>query len=215
MIVDVNDVLETQKLRFSYRNGKEFRFPDLVIPQGEHLLVLGASGVGKTTLLHLLAGLLPVASGTVSIDGTNINTISRKELDDFRGRNIGIIFQKSYFVKSLTVLENLQIRQRISTSKEDSDRILKLCERLGIADLLRKKVSLLSEGQRQRLSIALALVHRPKVLFADEPTSNLDDTNCEVVVRLLQEEARLANANLVIITHDQRVKEMFTNHLIL
>ena len=208
-------MIKTNKLQFSYTEGSNFSFPDISLPKGEHLLILGSSGVGKTTLLHLLSGLLPVNSGSISIGDTQLQSLSRKKLDAFRGRQMGIIFQNDYFINALSVGENLALRLYFPDKKKDTTRIKDLASRLGILELLPKKVTALSEGQRQRLSIALALINKPKVIFADEPTASLDDENCEKVIALLKEEASNSNANLLIITHDQRVKTMFKNHLYL
>jgi len=206
-------MIKTSKLQFSYTTGTEFHFPDISLAEGEHLLILGASGVGKTTLLHLLSGLLPVSSGNITIEATELPSLSRKQLDAFRGRQMGIIFQNDYFISSLSVSENLALRLYFPDKKKDNKRIRELAARLGILDQLDKKVTALSEGQRQRLSIALALINKPKVIFADEPTASLDDENCEKVIALLKEEASISKASLLIITHDQRVKTMFKNHL--
>ena len=208
-------MIKTSKLQFSYSSENSFSFPDISLPQGEHLLILGSSGVGKTTLLHLLAGLLPSSSGNITIGSTELQKLSRKKLDAFRGREMGIIFQNDYFINALSVSENLKLRLYFPDKKKDTTRVKELAERLGISNLLHKKVTALSEGQRQRLSIALALVNKPNIIFADEPTASLDDENCEKVVTLLKEEASNSNANLLIITHDQRVKTMFKNHLYL
>ena len=208
-------MIKTSKLQFSYSSENSFSFPDISLPKGEHLLILGSSGVGKTTLLHLLAGLLPASSGSITVGNTELQNLSRKKLDAFRGREMGIIFQNDYFINALSVGENLELRLYFPDKKKDSARVKELAERLGISSLLHKKVTALSEGQRQRLSIALALVNKPNIIFADEPTASLDDENCEKVVTLLKEEASNSNANLLIITHDQRVKTMFKNHLYL
>lgn len=206
-------MIETQNVIFSYDNETSFNFPDISLEEGEDLLVLGASGVGKTTFLHLLSGLLPAEEGSIFIGVTDLQKLSRKELDAFRGREMGIVFQTAYFVSSLTVGENLAMRLYFPDKKKDKKRIQEIAARLGIADQLNKKVSQLSEGQKQRVSIALALVNRPKIIFADEPTASLDDENCAKVITLLKEEAHKSKANLIIITHDQRVKTMFKNHL--
>lgn len=206
-------MLATKNLKFSYSNETKFRFPDISLAEGEDLLVLGASGVGKTTLLHLLSGLLPTEKGSISIGTTDLQKLTRKELDAFRGREMGIVFQTAYFVSSLTVAENLAMRLYFPDKQKNKGRIQEIATRLGIADQLNKKVSQLSEGQKQRVSIALALVNKPKIIFADEPTASLDDENCAKVIALLKEEAQKSKANLIIITHDQRVKTMFKNHL--
>lgn len=210
-------MIRTASLQYAYQHSEDQNliFPDIHLPSKESLLILGASGVGKTTLLHLLAGLLPINMGDVYIIDTHINRLTRGELNHFRGQNIGLIFQKSYFIKSLSVLENLVIREKFSKSKSDRYRREELLMHLGLCDQMHKKVYQLSEGQQQRLSIALGVIHKPKIILADEPTSNLDDINTEIVVSLLKKEAKICNSNLVIITHDQRVKPHFNNHIIL
>ena len=183
------------------------------LTENEHLLILGASGVGKTTLLHLLSGLLPAKRGEIVLGGTEITALSRAQLDNFRAKNIGLIFQKYHFVSSLNVEENLKLRQQYPNKSIDNERRVAIANRLGLGDLLKRKVSALSQGQQQRLSIALGLIHQPKMVLADEPTSNLDDHNCDTVIKLLKEEASLAKSSLIIITHDSRVKQHFSNQI--
>ncbi|GAA4278302.1 ATP-binding cassette domain-containing protein [Aquimarina mytili] len=210
-------MIRTTSLRFTYQNTKNhtFCFPDIDLPPEKDILILGPSGVGKTTLLHLLAGLLPPKTGDIFIANSCLNKLTRSQLDYFRGQHIGLIFQKAYFIKSLTLLENLTLRERCSKKKSDRYRKEELIMHLGLSDLQNKKVYQLSEGQQQRLSIALGVIHKPKVILADEPTSNLDDSNCIKVISLLKREAQICKSNLVIITHDQRVKSHFNNHIIL
>lgn len=206
-------MITTSDLRYSYSNGTEFEFPDISLKLGEHLLILGPSGIGKTTLLHLLSGLLPTTHGSISIAGTELNGLGRKALDRFRGAYMGLIFQRYHFITSLTVMENLKLRLGFTKKNIESTRIEELANRLGLAEYLNKKVTQLSQGQQQRLSIALGLIHKPDVIFADEPTSNLDDENCDKVIQLLKDEADLSGSSLIIITHDHRVKSHFQNQL--
>jgi len=208
-------MIKTLDLKYAYDNGEKFSFPDIDLKPGEHSLVLGPSGIGKTTLLYLMAGLLQPTSGTVSIDGTELNSLSRTEIDTFRGEHIGLIFQQYHFVKSLNVSDNLRLRQSYPKASNDKTRRLELVERLGLTEHLNKNVTNLSQGQQQRLSIALGLIHKPKIILADEPTSNLDDKNCDKVIELLKEEAAICNSSLVIITHDFRIKSHFKNQIIL
>ena len=204
-------MLETKNLRFKYDNNLELNFPDIKTSK-ENLLILGASGVGKTTFLHLLSGLLKPINGEIDLLGTKISKLKMSEMDRFRGKNIGIVFQKPHFINSLTVKENLQLAQYIS-KKSDKNRIKSLLESLGIEDKANKKTQNLSQGEKQRVSIALAIVNSPKLILADEPTSSLDDLNCDKVINILKNQASKYKAKLIIITHDYRLKKHFKNTL--
>lgn len=208
-------MVTTSNLTYSYNGNETLTFPDVDLTPGEHLLILGPSGIGKTTLLYLMSGLLPSVDGSIYIDGNKLNSMSRRKMDQFRGKNIGLIFQQYHFIKSLNVEENLRLRQSFPVSAVDKQRTDELIERLGLSDHRQQKVTSLSQGQQQRLSIALGLIHKPKVIFADEPTSNLDDSNCDRVISLLKEEAEISKSSLVIITHDQRIKSHFKNQVVL
>ena len=204
-------MLETKNLRFKYDNNLELNFPDIKTSK-ENLLILGASGVGKTTFLHLLSGLLKPINGEIDLLGTKISKLKMSEMDRFRGKNIGIVFQKPHFINSLTVKENLQLAQYIS-KKSNKNRIRSLLESLGIEGKANKKTQNLSQGEKQRVSIALAIVNSPKLILADEPTSSLDDLNCDKVINLLKNQAAKYKAKLIIITHDYRLKKHFKNTL--
>ena len=205
-------MIKTESLKFSYDGKKYFDFPDINLGSGENLLIIGNSGIGKTTLLHLLAGILKPESGSISISGTDISKFSDTELDKFRGDNIGIVFQKPHFISSLTINENLKLAQYLSPSKISGD-AKKILESLNIKDKYQQKPNQLSEGEKQRASIALALINSPSLILADEPTSSLDDFNCNNVIKLLKKQANDHKAQLIVITHDARLKKHFKNNL--
>ena len=200
-------MIETKSLEFSYDNSFVFKFPDIKLKSNENLLVLGNSGIGKSTLLHNLAGILRPKSGSIKIFDQDISKLSELELDKFRGQNIGIIFQRSHFVNSLTVGENLELAQFLGRNKKGN--IKETLNNLKILDKINKKPKKLSQGERQRASIALAIINSPKLILADEPTSSLDDTNCSNVIKILKEQALKYQAQLIVITHDSRLKKHF------
>lgn len=204
-------MLRTENLGYAYDRKTRLNFPNIECQTGEHWLLIGNSGCGKTTLLHLLGGLLTPKEGQVAIGDTQINQLSGAKRDQFRGQNIGIIFQKSHFVRALTVSENLALTQQLAGEKVDKKRIQQLLDRLNIGHKLNAKTSSLSQGEQQRVAIARALINKPKVILADEPTSALDDKNTEEVIQLLEESAREVNATLLVVTHDGRLKSRFPN----
>ncbi len=208
-------MLQTADLEYSYDQKTTLAFPDIECRKGEHWLLLGQSGSGKTTLLHLLGGLLSPRGGSVRVADTDVTRLSAHALDQFRGRNIGIIFQQSHFVRALTVEENLALAQQLAGLPIDERRIRELLEHLNVLHKLKSKPRDLSVGEQQRVAIARALINRPAIILADEPTSALDDINCEEVIHLIEREANEEGATLLVVTHDNRLKERFDNQILL
>ena len=206
-------MLVTKSLRYQYPGQDPLQFPDINCKKGEHWLLLGPSGSGKTTLLHLLGGLLTSSLGEVKVKDTSLASLNGSKLDQFRGREIGIIFQKSHFVNALTVEENLLLAQKLVGAKLDRQRVANLVERLNIGHKLKVKPARLSQGEQQRVAIARALVNKPTIILADEPTSALDDQNAREVINLLEEQAKEVNATLLVVTHDARLKEHIPNQI--
>lgn len=192
-----------------YGNTSGISFKDWQINDGERWLLLGESGSGKTTLLHILTGILKPTQGEVLINGTAVYGLSSKALDQFRGRNIGIIFQRPHLIKSLTITENLLLAQSFANLPEDLKRVDEVLDSLGIAAKKNAYPNELSQGQLQRVSIARAVINKPALLIADEPTSSLDDKNATAVLELLMQQSGLNQATLIVATHDKRVKDAF------
>ena len=208
-------LLSTKDLSFEYPGSAEMVFPDLDCGSGETHLILGPSGSGKTTLLHLLGGLLKPKNGSIKVNEIDIGKLSGGKADKFRGQHIGLVFQQPHFVASLNVEENLLLAQKLAGQPTSRSKIKELLDQLGIADKLKKKTSELSAGEKQRLSIARALINRPAVILADEPTSALDDTNCKNVIKLLEELAAQNGSALIVVTHDKRLMDYFPNKTLL
>lgn len=206
-------MIYTKDLIFSFDEKTTFAFPDIKNEASQTLLITGVSGKGKTTLLHLLGGLLRPNSGTISIQETNIASLSEKELDQFRGKNIGLVLQQSHFIASLNVLENVVLASWLATGEKAIEKAKSLLKELDLEDQMYKLPSNLSIGQQQRVSIARALINEPKLLLADEPTSSLDDENALKVADLLAHLSKEYNAALIIVTHDYRLKSKFSNQL--
>jgi putative ABC transport system ATP-binding protein len=206
-------MLKTENLGYAYAGSPPLRFPNIECAKGEHWLVLGESGSGKTTLLHLLGGLLSPKEGRIILGDTEMNQLSRSALDQFRGQHIGIIFQTAHFVQSLSVGDNLALAQSLAGMKVNRKRIRELLGRLGLEHKLRSKPSQLSVGEKQRASIARAIINQPAVILADEPTSALDDSNCKQVIELLEEQAQAVDATLLVVTHDARLKDHISHQI--
>ena len=207
-------MLKTNQLSFQYQgNTNVFSFPDIACKSNETMLVLGKSGVGKTTLLHLLAGLLVPKQGEIWIDDTNFAQLSGSKRDRFRGQSIGIVFQQPHFIQALTIAENLNLAQSVAGQKVDKKRTISLLEQLDIAHRANARANEMSMGEQQRANIARALINAPKLLLADEPTSALDDENCALVVQLLEQQAQIQGSALVVVTHDLRLKNYFQQHV--
>lgn len=209
-------MISTTNLTFQYKKSAPiFSFPNISLKKGENLLILGKSGIGKTTLLHLLAGLLKPNSGRIIINKVDITLLQNNQLDKFRGEKIGLVFQKKHAVQSLDVFQNLKARLFFSNKTIDINKITIILAQLGLLKFKKSRVNQLSEGQLQRLGIALSVIHNPHVILADEPTSSLDDENCKTVIELLKKQAKQTNANLIVITHDHRIKSFFQNSITL
>lgn len=203
-------MISLKSLSHRYPGGHSIAFKDWQINKGDQWLLLGQSGSGKTSLLHMLTGILKPSNGLVTINETSIYDLPAKELDQFRGRNVGIIFQRPHLIKSLTITENLEIAQSFAKLPADSKRIVEVLNSLGIADKRDAYPNELSQGQLQRVSIARAVINKPMLLIADEPTSSLDDKNAATVLELLLQQSVINNATLIVATHDKRVKDGFT-----
>jgi len=206
-------MLQLRGIRQRYGTKEVLALARFDAAQGEHWLVLGASGSGKTTFLNLAAGLLAPSEGEIEAGGQSLASLRGSALDQWRGRNVGIVPQKLHLIPSLTVLENLLLAPFLSGLPADESRSRLLLKNLNLEEKTHSKPSELSHGQAQRVAIARAVMNRPKLLLADEPTANLDDGNCLVSLELLKNQSRECGATLIVATHDQRAKALFEKRL--
>lgn len=197
----------------SYPQATSLRLPDVRLDKGEHALLLGPSGSGKTTVLHVAAGLIRPRSGSVRIGGVDLVALGNAARDRFRGRHVGIVFQNLHLIPSLTALQNLLAAQFAARLPQDRSAVMALLDRLGLATKAGALPATMSQGQMQRLAIARALVNKPQLVVADEPTSSLDDANATVVLDLLRDQAYDCGAMLLIATHDARAKAAVARHI--
>jgi len=189
-------VLSLKGVRHRYGAREVLRLERFEAAQGEKWLVLGPSGSGKSTLLHLLAGLLKPTQGTVEA-----------------ARPIGIVPQKLHLIASLTVAENLLLAQYLAGARQEPARAAQVLASVGLAERAAARPHELSHGEAQRAAVARAVMNRPRLLLADEPTSNLDDAHCAAALDLLEAQAAECGATLVVATHDARAKPRFGKRL--
>ena len=174
----------------------------LAVPSGQFAAIMGPSGSGKSTLMHILAGLDRPTKGTVAIDGTDITTLGDTDLTKLRRRHIGFIFQFFNLLPMLTAEENILLPLELAGTKRDKQWTNGLIDKVGLDDRRKHRPSELSGGQQQRVAIARALVSRPTVMFADEPTGNLDSQTSAEILRLLAESVQEFGQTTVMVTHD-------------
>lgn len=204
--------LHVSDLRFAYP-GEAFRLhvPQLKIEVGKTLALAGPSGAGKSTLVRLLTGLLSPAAGEVRLGEAKMEALSHEQRRAFRLKHIGLVFQDFALLDYLSVTENILLPHQFKGSADTlvSQRAQELAQHLQIGQYLDKRVSQLSQGERQRVAVARALVHEPQFIFADEPTASLDPARGRIVVDLLLADARQRGACLVMVTHDPNLLPLF------
>ncbi|MBK9164763.1 MAG: ABC transporter ATP-binding protein [Acidobacteria bacterium] len=187
----------------------------LDIPDGQFVALTGASGSGKSTLLGLLAGLDSPSSGSISIDGDEITTMSEDGLASLRSNKIGFIFQSFHLIPSLTAYENVLIPMEIAGARDAHDRAKELLDEVGLANRGHHYPTELSGGEQQRVAIARAFANRPKILLADEPTGNLDSKNGQHIFELMTALHQGSRVTLVLVTHDQELASRAERQVIL
>lgn len=183
------------------------------VASGDALCIMGSSGAGKSTLMHIMGTLDRADDGDLEIEGVNVLKLSDQEVSHFRAQKMGFVFQFHHLLNEFTVLENVMmpfwILQEVAKEKEARD----LLDRVGLSDRLHHYPTQLSGGECQRVALARALVKKPKLLFADEPTGNLDSQNGQVIQQLLFDLQKESGAALVVVTHDENLAKRFPKRL--
>ena len=199
-------LIKTDNLCKTYGNNENFVKAvdniNLEIDEGDLIAIVGTSGSGKTTLLHLLSGLDKPTSGKIVYKNTSVDLNNNKGLLKYRSRHIGFVFQFFFFLPILSVEENIYLPLMINGEKADKQYINSVIDILGIRSKLNSSITKLSGGQQQRVAIARALVHKPDIVFADEPTGALDSTTSNEIMQLLKDISNRFNQTLIIVTHD-------------
>ena len=183
--------------------------PRLAVDAGEQVVIRGRSGGGKTTLLNAISGLTTIDAGRIAVGGTDVNRIPEVGRDRFRARNIGFVFQTFNLLAGFSALENVLLGMTFTGQKRDSKRASELLQRVGLGHRLSHKPSALSVGEQQRVAVARALVNRPVLLLADEPTANIDPAHQQQVIDLLREVCRDENVAMLLVTHADEVANQF------
>lgn len=210
---DIPKIIEVKNAKKVYRMGEEriLAVDDVSfdIYKGEFCCLFGSSGSGKSTLLNLMAGIERITSGKIIIKGKNIHRMGERGLAKFRQRNLGFVFQSYNLMNSMTALENVELplifkRIRSKTRKRIA---IEMLQKVGLGNRVNHRPKEMSGGQQQRVGIARAFVAKPEIVFADEPTGNLDSKTTSEVMNLIKEMAKENNQTIIMVTHDRRLAE--------
>jgi len=202
-------ILQIKDLKKTYQSGplsvEVIKGIDLKIEQGEIVIIMGPSGVGKSTLLHLIGGLDKPTFGSIVINDTNIFELENSKLAHFRNTSIGFVFQFHHLLPEFSALENLMIPGMINNTDQDElkSKATELLEKVDLSDRAHHKPSQLSGGEQQRVAVARALVNQPQIILADEPTGNLDKRNSESLYNLILDLNKSLNQTFIIVTHNE------------
>ena len=207
-------MLICENLSFSIDGHKLFSNIDFKIKNEKDLLITGPSGIGKTTLLSILCGLQQPTAGNIFYNDICLYNLAENKIDEFRGNQLGIVFQNFNLINTFTIKQNLQLANTALDLK-DNDHMYDLLQRVGLADKSHVMVSKLSIGEKQRVAIARAFIGKPKWVFCDEPTSSLDDNNTDMIIQLIKEECQRYKSSLILITHDKRIQSLLNFNEIL
>lgn len=210
------EIIDLEKTFYTPDNkvSAHIEIPKLNLEQGEAIVLEGPSGSGKTTVLHMISGLLKPDKGRIVFAGTDVAEMSAEERDRWRGSNIGYVFQKLNLLSALTVEENILLAGKWNTKTADAELIKKrihaLLDYVGLASKAKLFPDKLSIGEQQRIAVVRALLYKPKMILADEPTASLDRANSEKVLQLLWSLCQENNVALMLCTHDEFIKNKFT-----
>lgn len=204
---EVGNYIEVENLVKKYKKQTVLNLQNLKIPKGKFIAIIGESGSGKSTLLNLLSGLDKPTSGKVFVDGQDLSKLGDRKLSKFRSKKIGFIFQFFYLQPYLTVLQNIEAAAFLSkvsktVRRKQAETLTKI---VGLSDKSKSYPRELSGGQIQRVAIARSLINSPDILFADEPTGNLDSENSLQVISLLRNIQQETNMTLIVVTHDEKI----------
>ena len=207
-------MIELRNLAFTYPHGGfELRVKEFGAVRGESIAMVGPSGCGKTTLLNLMAGILVPASGTMEVDHVAVAELGREDRQDWRATAVGLVFQEFELLEYLDVLDNVLLPYRVSPAlvldRVARQRADELVDQVGLAGKRKSFPRRLSQGERQRVAVCRSLVTRPRVLFGDEPTANLDADNRDLVMHTLFRYSHDQDAPLIVVTHDRELQERF------
>ena len=200
--------LRVKNLEFKVANKTILNKQNFSVSKSKHLIISGSSGSGKTTLMNLMSGLLKPTSGFISFEENDFSKLTEENIDQIRSKNFGFIFQRLHLIKHLTVEQNILL----GLNKDQSPNIDELLDDIGLKNKHTQLAKNLSFGESQRVAIARGIINSPKVIFADEPTSSLDDRNTKKVLELIFSQAKKNNSTIIISSHDERVKKFLKKY---